>query len=806
MVVDDDDDELHRLLHGGDELLREHEVRPVADEHEDVALRRGHAHAESPRDLVAHRRVAVLDVVTLRVTRSPELVQVAGHRAGGADDYVLGRRDGIHAADDLALRRKGRGRERVQTLDLAVPVLREPLRLGPVGIRDAVRGGRERRDRRARVADEREAGVLVRVELRDVHVDEAHVARLERGLRHGREVAPACPYPDDEVGLLRERVRGAVPGDTDRTDASRVVVREGAFAGLRLGDGDAARLRPHRERDRRARVDDAAARDDERPLRAGDERPRALERRAIRQATLDVPHPLREEVLGHVERLGLHVLRQRQRHGSGVRRAHQDAHGRERGRDDLLRPRDAVPVARERLERVVHGHVPARGDLELLQDRIGDARGEDVAGEQEHGDAVHGRDRGAGEHVRRAGTDRARARERLQAVPHARVPDGGVHHALLVLRLVVRQEASALFQRLAHPGDVAVPEDPPAPGEEALLAAVALDVLAREEAHEGLGHGEPDRGHVSVQYGASNESRMKVATAPISWGACEIPEWGEVLPYARVLDEMSASGYAGTELGPPDYLPRDAKTLARELSARRLAMVGAFCPVPLHDPERRISALRTAAATARLVAELGGSVLVLAAEGDDRRSAIAGRVPADGSASLDERGWYYANALVDRVARNAREHGITTAFHPHAASYVEAPHEIERLLAGTDAALVGLCLDTGHVAYGGANPALLAKDHGGRVKHVHLKDLRRRVHQDAVRRGIDFRDAVGEGVFAPLGDGDLDLRGTLDELRDAGYDGWLVVEQDIRLGITPEAAPLADALRSREFIRQAIGV
>jgi inosose dehydratase len=298
---------------------------------------------------------------------------------------------------------------------------------------------------------------------------------------------------------------------------------------------------------------------------------------------------------------------------------------------------------------------------------------------------------------------------------------------------------------------------------------------------------------------------MKVATAPISWGACEIPEWGEVLPYARVLDEMSASGYAGTELGPPDYLPRDAKTLARELAARRLAMVGAFCPVPLHDPERRISALRTAAATARLVAELGGSVLVLAAEGDDRRSAIAGRVPADGSASLDERGWGHANALVDRVARNAREHGVTTAFHPHAASYVEAPHEIERLLAGTDPALVGLCLDTGHVAYGGADPALLAKDHGARVKHVHLKDLRRRVHQDAVRRGIDFRDAVGEGVFAPLGDGDLDLRGTLDELRDAGYDGWLVVEQDIRLGITPEAAPLADALRSREFIRQAIG-
>lgn len=299
---------------------------------------------------------------------------------------------------------------------------------------------------------------------------------------------------------------------------------------------------------------------------------------------------------------------------------------------------------------------------------------------------------------------------------------------------------------------------------------------------------------------------MKVATAPISWGACEIPGWGDLLPYERVLDEMAASGYAGTELGPPDYLPRDAKTLARELGARGLAMVGAFCTVALHDPERRVEALHTAAATARLLAELDASVLVLAAEGDDRRSAIAGRVPADGSASLDDRGWEHAAGLVDRIARNAREHGITTAFHPHAASYVEAPHEIERLLAGTDPELVGLCLDTGHVAYGGSDPAALARDHAARVRHVHLKDVRRTVHASAIRRGIDFRDAVGEGVFAPLGDGDLDLRGTLDELRDAGYDGWLVVEQDIRLGITPEAAPLADALRSREFIRQAIGL
>ena len=298
---------------------------------------------------------------------------------------------------------------------------------------------------------------------------------------------------------------------------------------------------------------------------------------------------------------------------------------------------------------------------------------------------------------------------------------------------------------------------------------------------------------------------IKVATAPISWGACEIPGWGDLLPYERVLDEMVASGYTGTELGPPGFLPEDRDALQAALTSRDLALVGAFHPIPLHDPERRREATSAALATARRLAELGAPVLVLAADGDARRDAIAGRVPADGSASLDEDGWEYACTLVDRIARNAAELGVRTAFHPHAASYVEAPHEIERLLVATDPTLVGLCLDTGHVGYGGGDPAALARAHGRRVRHVHLKDLHRTVHASAIARGVGFRDAVGQGVFAPLGAGDLDLRGTLVALRDSGYDGWLVVEQDVRLGITPGAAPLEDARRSRAFVRETIG-
>ena len=298
---------------------------------------------------------------------------------------------------------------------------------------------------------------------------------------------------------------------------------------------------------------------------------------------------------------------------------------------------------------------------------------------------------------------------------------------------------------------------------------------------------------------------VRIGTAPISWGACEIPGWGDQVPYAQVLDEMHQAGYVGTELGPPGYLPGDATVLKRELALRALAPIGAFWPVTLHDESLHDDAIESAIETIELLAAIGAPVLVLADAGGDMRTAVAGRVPADGSASFSDDEWARFADGANEIARSAREVGIITAFHPHAGSYIESPNEIEMLLGQTDADLVGLCLDTGHIAYGGSDVVDISRRHGDRIRHVHLKDLRSDVLRSAVDRGIEFRDAVGEGVFAPLGDGSLDLRGVLRALDAVSYAGWLVVEQDVRLGVTPSADPKASAKRSRAFLREAIG-
>lgn len=292
---------------------------------------------------------------------------------------------------------------------------------------------------------------------------------------------------------------------------------------------------------------------------------------------------------------------------------------------------------------------------------------------------------------------------------------------------------------------------------------------------------------------------MKIGTAPISWGVCELPDWGVVLPYEGVLDEMADLGYAGTELGPWGYLPKDAAVLGKELRARDLALAGAFCPVTLHDPLRYDEQMASAMATCRLLADLGAPVLVLAEAGDADRERIAGRVrPGDPRFSQDQ--WKRFSEGANEIARRAKEMGLITAFHPHAGTYVETPAETDELLRRTDASLVGLCLDTGHVFYGGGDPVALARNDPKRVWHVHLKDVSRERYERALAREMDFTAAVGEDVFVPVGQGAVDMKAVIGTLRDAGFDGWLIVEQDIRIASGSSRRPKDDARKSYAFI------
>jgi inosose dehydratase len=188
--------------------------------------------------------------------------------------------------------------------------------------------------------------------------------------------------------------------------------------------------------------------------------------------------------------------------------------------------------------------------------------------------------------------------------------------------------------------------------------------------------------------------------------------------------------------------------------------------------------------------------------GDPLRGRNAGRITPE--MGLDDAGWrVYADAA-NRLARRVRdEAGIRTVVHQHLGTLIETGAEVRRLMAMTDPELLGICLDTGHWTFGtGEDPVDAVREFGDRIWHVHFKDADPAVMAESRRQGWHGLESTGHGVFCELGKGAVDFPGMLVALREIGYDGWIVVEQDILPGM---GNPKESARRNREYLRS-IGV
>jgi inosose dehydratase len=295
---------------------------------------------------------------------------------------------------------------------------------------------------------------------------------------------------------------------------------------------------------------------------------------------------------------------------------------------------------------------------------------------------------------------------------------------------------------------------------------------------------------------------LRVGNAPVSWAVYEADRPNP--PFARILDEIAASGYEGTELGPYGYLPTDPAALRRELDARQLGLGSSFVPLPLEDASQRATSVGKALAVARLLATQNVAELILADAEDAQRQKIAGRIPSDGSAGWSDAQWRDAAATVNAVAKALRDElAMRVVMHHHAGTFIETPAEVDRFLAETDPETVGLLLDTGHYVYGGGDPVELLRRHGGRVRYVHLKDARAEELAHVRGSQATMNEAWGRGVFCPLGEGVVDFPRVVEALRGNGYSGWLIVEQDVvpdaQGRLQPE--PFDSAKKSRAYLR-----
>lgn len=286
---------------------------------------------------------------------------------------------------------------------------------------------------------------------------------------------------------------------------------------------------------------------------------------------------------------------------------------------------------------------------------------------------------------------------------------------------------------------------------------------------------------------------LRIAGAPISWGVCEVPGWGYQMPADRVLTEMGSLGITATEFGPDGFLPEDPAAKAAFLEGYGLQAVGGFLPVVLHDaghdPLPSVDTFIDACLAS------GAGVVVLAAS--------TGTDGYDARPVLDDVQWKTLLANLDRIADHAASRGVVAAVHPHMGTLVENADDVQRVLDGSH---VGLCVDTGHLAAAGADPVAITLANLDRVKHVHLKDVDSSKAATVVSGEVAFADAVADGMWQVLGQGDVDIRAMIDALRGHGYDGWYVLEQDVMFkdGAPQGDGPVTDVRSCLDFVKEAL--
>ncbi len=262
---------------------------------------------------------------------------------------------------------------------------------------------------------------------------------------------------------------------------------------------------------------------------------------------------------------------------------------------------------------------------------------------------------------------------------------------------------------------------------------------------------------------------VQIGINPITWTNDDMPELGGDIPLETCLAETREAGYAGTELG--GKFPRNSAELAPILARHHLQPVSGWFDGRIRD---RSVAEEFAAIEPHLtlLRDLGCKVVVYA-----DTSGREGFPPISQRPKLADDDWPAYGRKVTALAERMAAFGVGMAFHHHMGTVVESDADIDRLMASTGEA-AGLLFDSGHCLFAGGDPEALLARHIKRVVHVHCKDLRRDVLDQALSQDMTFLQAVLAGVFTVPGDGCIAFPPLLRRLSDTGYSSWLVVEAE----------------------------
>ena len=271
--------------------------------------------------------------------------------------------------------------------------------------------------------------------------------------------------------------------------------------------------------------------------------------------------------------------------------------------------------------------------------------------------------------------------------------------------------------------------------------------------------------------------RVRVGNAPLSYGAFEVTVgvYPNVPGPDELLAEMAAAGYEGTELGPPGYLG-EGDELPERLERHGLALTGGWCPsCASASPNASTTTSRTLERTLDLfeAAGAGAARPVFGDAGSAERRANPG---AARRASTTAAGAAGPTAFERAQRRRAGARLRADAPSAHV--------DVRRVAAGDRARARA---DRRRRARRHRPPAprrrrpdrVDPRAGASASNYVHVKDVRLDVVRAGRRRARGrARGLAARACSASSATATSTCRAFFDALRDVGYDGWIVVEQD----------------------------
>ena len=295
-----------------------------------------------------------------------------------------------------------------------------------------------------------------------------------------------------------------------------------------------------------------------------------------------------------------------------------------------------------------------------------------------------------------------------------------------------------------------------------------------------------------------NKDKVYLACAPIAWTNDDLPDLGAENTFEQCVSEMALAGFTGSEIG--NKYPKDVETLKHKLDVRGMRICSAWFSSLLLS-EGYDATIEAFIKHRDFLHALGAKVIGASEQGNSIQGkdvSIFGEKPV----YTDEQ-WELIRKGFNKMGELAKEKGMYFTVHHHMGTGVQTAEEIDKLMEITDPDLVYLLFDTGHLSFSGEDVLGVLKKYVNRVKHVHLKSIRKDVIEDAKVKGYSFLDSVRAGSFTVPGDGDFDFTPVFDILDEAGYEGWVVVEAEQD---PAKANPYEYAVLARNYIREKTGL